>query len=703
MSIRKKMILLGCTIITMLVVLTAMMYYQSGRTLRSFTDQQAAGTARSGAHIVELYLRQAKTIVADISVRIARSQAQYKWANDAELEAFLLVQHDANLDSDITPPYVGLESSGRLADASKWEEPADYDARTRTWYIEAKTAGRAIITSPYVDSQTGKPVITCAAPIFLPGGAFYGVAAVDIAPDRLQELIGEQRIQGKGYAFATLLDGKFIVSTLPNHAGENIAVATDKIVPALAEAGRKMVSSTSPEGKIVYQFTPTDTLKTDITGSERLVFYAKAGDVIFGTVYPGEELQRQIAGIAWRQVLVGGLMTLVSLALIFFTARSIIKPVKGLSEALSFLATLDLRVHPQHQWLRNYALNPKLEVAGMVQGITIFKKAVADSIFAIREESGKTRHSSKKLEDLAQDTTASFEEVKSTVDQVNELSRKNAEAFEQLSGSAETVLQSAREVSGKAHDGAQLSSEVSRLSTESLGQVDQTAVQVRQVREKAGAVFSGIEKVGESVGSIVEFVAIIRKIADQTNLLALNAAIEAARAGEAGRGFAVVAEEVRKLAEESNVAARRIEELIVALKSDTDDSRGTTNEAVGLTETVMETTLAMQSRLKAMGDSMKRTDALIQQIAEASESQAGCSQDMQSIVDLVKHSTTEISDYMRQIGDTIGETGHLSEEVAVEARNLVGGVERLEELLERYRVEDHSQVVSYLGLEAGKK
>ena len=396
-------------------------------------------------------------------------------------------------------------------------------------------------------------------------------------------------------------------------------------------------------------------------------------------------------------------MTLASLALIFFTARSIIRPVRGLSEALTLLATLDLREQPQHQWLRSYALNPKQEVAGMVQGITIFKKAVTDSVFGIREESGKTRQSSGKLENLAQNTTASFEEVKSTVDQVNDLSHKNSDAFEQLADSAEVVMQSAQQVSSKAHDGAQFSSEVARLSTESLEQVDQTAVQVRQVREKAGAVFTSIEKVGESVGSIVEFVAIIRRIADQTNLLALNAAIEAARAGEAGRGFAVVAEEVRKLAEESNVAARRIDELIVVLKTDTDDSRGTTNEAVGLTETVMETTLAMQSRLKTMGESMKRTDALIQQIVTASETQAGCSQDMQSIVDVVKRSTAEISGYMRQIGDTIGETGHLSEEVAVEARNLVGGVERLEELLERYRVEEHSQAASYMGLDAGKK
>lgn len=78
-----------------------------------------------------------------------------------------------------------------------------------------------------------------------------------------------------------------------------------------------------------------------------------------------------------------------------------------------------------------------------------------------------------------------------------------------------------------------------------------------------------LKELEASAKQMEEVIRVISKIARKSNLLSLNASIEAARVGAAGAAFSVVAAEMKKLAEDSAMEAKKIDELLKALQSKT--------------------------------------------------------------------------------------------------------------------------------------
>lgn len=133
----------------------------------------------------------------------------------------------------------------------------------------------------------------------------------------------------------------------------------------------------------------------------------------------------------------------------------------------------------------------------------------------------------------------------------------------------EDLRVSSRQIAEQADAVAAAASQALNLAREGTQMVEQTLDRMVSLREAVEAISQQNQRLGDSttqIGNISTLANLVSDLANQTNMLALNAAVEAVRAGEYGTGFAVVASEIRKLADESQQAAQKINSIIPEIK-----------------------------------------------------------------------------------------------------------------------------------------
>ncbi|MDU2066139.1 MAG: methyl-accepting chemotaxis protein [Sporomusaceae bacterium] len=254
----------------------------------------------------------------------------------------------------------------------------------------------------------------------------------------------------------------------------------------------------------------------------------------------------------------------------YYISKQIVNPLKSMVSFCEELAAGDFtdkprRIMNQDEFgqVSNALLNMRMNLRSILK--------------QIHESSEQVAASSQQLYASAEQSALASTQVASSINDVAKSAEQQLQAALKTSNIVDNLAGNILEATDTAYTVSTQSENASNQANEGNHSVEKAITQMNNIEKTVFASAEVVQKLGERSKEIGQIVDTISGIAGQTNLLALNAAIEAARAGEQGRGFAVVAEEVRKLAEQSQDAAKQIAELITEIQNETDKAVNSMN------------------------------------------------------------------------------------------------------------------------------
>ncbi|PWV95559.1 methyl-accepting chemotaxis protein [Paenibacillus cellulosilyticus] len=369
-----------------------------------------------------------------------------------------------------------------------------------------------------------------------------------------------------------------------------------------------------------------------------------------------------------------------SIAVVFFIVSRQTRRIKLLQQSMTAISEGDADL--THRLPAGY----KDEIGEVSNAANRFFDQIHVIVKDVKRATAASKADTESIKSHSDQTVAISREIRMAVQEMASASATQAQDMEH---GVEAVMQLTDAIDETKHNASQLHAYNQTLQEKQEQGNEAVAIlsaSMQRTVEMSNDVMGSLTQLKSDIDAIGDMAGTIAGISSQTNLLALNASIEASRAGEQGRGFAVVAAEIRKLADQSNVSASRIQELLGAVQhsaQQTVQSMQATTDIVQRQEQAVHVTSSM---FLALRETFAKMNGAISQIAASMDQLMASKQTIASFIQTSSAMAEESAASAQEVLASTESQVSLIENVTDLTDRMVQIMNELESIVNRFKV-----------------